>query len=179
MPTKMTTASNPILDPRGSEVPKFHLIAYSFESFTFRNVKELERNHDVKLIKSTDVPLNFFVNTTYTFIDKEKLIQCQVKFIIDYKSKTLEFNLAEFQIAFDFRIDDYDSYKKENKYTFSNHFLAKINEISISTSRGLLSSKFSNTYLQNLFVPVLVPAAPDQNSKLKIKERDRPIAGPT
>lgn len=151
----------PIVEPKGTDIPKFELRVYSIDYVRIEDPKELEKKHDVTLLNTNDVPINFNVAVGYAFSDDQKLVQCQIKITANYLRDKLDFNLAEFRIAFDYFVEDFASFNpKKNTYSFSNEFLLKISNISISTARGLMSSKFGNTYLHSLILPILVAHRP-------------------
>ncbi len=133
--------------------PKFRLSVYSFDYFILHNHKTLEREHGLKLVKSENVPINFRVHTLVGYSDQEKLIQIQVKIIIQTTQQEKTHELAEMQIAFDFSIDNYESFNNN----FPERFLRLLVTTAIATSRGLLGAKLSNTYLQNLIMPMIYP----------------------
>lgn len=140
---------------------KFGLKAFGFDYFHFENPKLLEQKHQVKLLETEGIPINFKVNVGISLIDKERLIQYQVVIKIETPAKN-EGNLllVDSLVSYDYWVEDYDHYKSsERKNNFPKTFLQLLGNISISTSRGLLASKLSNTYLQSLVMPLLFQSA--------------------
>lgn len=140
--------------------PKFGLRAYSCDYFTFENPKLLEKQHGLKLLNAENLPITFDINVGVLFDSPKKIIQILVRIkIVTFTKDNSRLMLAEMICAFDYYVENYNLFLTDlEEYNFPGPFLDNIANISISTSRGLLSSKLNNTYLQNLVMPLLLQA---------------------
>lgn len=135
--------------------PIYKLKGYSIDFILMHNPKKIEHDLKIKLLNVQDLQINFNVNANVAFAKKEKLIQCILFINVDtnFEPKT---NLVQTQIAYDFIVDNFDTFVENNNISFPDDFLRHITNISISTSRGLMASKFSGTYLQGLLMPIML-----------------------
>jgi len=135
--------------------PIFQLKIFHIDFFQINNPKLLEVEHKVKLINVNDLSIVFNTKSNVRFFDNEKVLQCNLKVNVDTNVKEPAINLATIEVSFDFQIQNYLDFKDGNNRLFPADFLAHLSNISMSTTRGLLASKFSSTYLQNLIMPIV------------------------
>lgn len=147
--------------------PIFQLKVFHIDFFQINNPKLLEIEHAVKLINVNDLPIIFNTNANVRFFDNEKVLQCNLKVNVDTNVKGPPINLATIEVSFDFEIQNHMDFKDGNVTLFPSDFLAHLSNISMSTTRGLLASKFSTTYLQNLIMPIV------WNTSAQIKAPDK------
>lgn len=146
--------------------PAFQLKVFHIDFFQINNPKQLEAEHAVKLINVNNLPIVFNTNANVKFFDKEKVLQCNLRVAVDTNVKDPSINLAIIEVSFDFEIQNYLDFKEGNNSRFPSDFLVHLSNISMSTTRGLLASKFSTTYLQNLIMPIV------WNTSAQIEARD-------
>jgi len=142
------------------ESPKYLLSAFSVDYFLLENFKVLAKAHN---LGQDPVEVTFDVKTKVSFFDQLKIIQSSIYVTTSLvKEKKTICKLAEAEISFDFTIENYDFFRDGDKYQYPEQFLKHLNNVAISTSRGLLFAKFSCTSLQGVIMPLIFtdPLAP-------------------
>ena len=128
------------------------------ENFTF-SIKGIEVL-DFNLIVPTD-DINKI--KTYKFnINAEQKINLENKLIfdvisVDILNEDTESKLGSIKVSVIYELNNIEKFIDKNNQTVKLHseLVAHLNDISISTTRGVMFSQFKGTHLHNAFLPVI------------------------
>lgn len=146
--------------------------------FSITKVKTLEFNISelpkeiIGDFNVNNIHLRFGVLFSYNISSNLFAVILNINFV--YKIDNFEFILLKFKNIIEFRIDNLKNIliiKSESDFDFKEDcILEMLFSISFSTTRGLLISKTSDTYLSNIYLPIINPTEVIKDMK-KIKNK--------
>ncbi len=143
--------------------PKYLLTAFGFDYFVLENFKRIVKEHN---LGQDPLEVAFDIKSRISFFDQHKIIQSIVYVVTSIvKDQKPICKISEAEISFDFAIENYDYFKEGDTYKYQEQFLKHLNNLAISTGRGLIFSKFSATPLQGVIMPLLFS---DPNSPVDV-----------
>lgn len=151
--------------------PIFSLKAMSVDYFLLENPKRIEFDLGLKLTNVVGLNLNIRAGSRVVLFDELKIIQVLQTIIMETKPPLAdnEVKLVEIQLAFDFEVSNYEDFRQDElKFSFTKDFLDKLSNISLSTSRGIIFSKLSGTFLQGIILPIIYITPIDLSSVIII-----------
>jgi hypothetical protein len=136
---------------------KFRLHAMSLDYLLIKDVKEINKQID-KDLRLENFEIAIETGGQDSFFWDKNIVQnnLTIKFSYDHEEKLIL--LAESKTSFDFIFENLQSYKVgKSSNNLPTNLLVAFRSISYSTTRGILYSKFSDTYLNRFFLPLIDP----------------------
>ena len=132
------------------------LKALSVDSFGVVNYKNFIKEYGFKLRE--DIKIDYDVKAEGGIILEENIFQMRVIVKMTTPINNLNINVSEITTSFDFFVKDLKSYINENQsMNIPANIMAMFNSVSLSTTRGLLYSKLSGTFISGAILPLLFP----------------------
>ncbi len=108
----------------------------------------------------------FTVNLEHRTNLEKKLVFVITTITIIYEEKSSKLGSIKTSCIFNIdNIEEFTSVKKEKLIDFPDAFINSLNSISISTTRGVMYSKFSGTFLQSAILPLINLPHLEENRK--------------
>lgn len=134
---------------------KMHLRAMSIESFNIINPKDALKKDGIQLLGTSDLNLNFDLKSEASVHSDIDIFQVRVTVKISTLHNGEPYFLAEIQTAYDFTIENIKQFGNKDQVTIPHSIAFTCNTMSISTTRGILFTKLSGTFLYGAILPMI------------------------
>jgi preprotein translocase subunit SecB len=134
---------------------QMQLRAMSIESFHIINPKDALKKDGIQLLGTSDLALNFDLKSEASVHYDLDIFQVKITVKISTPHNGELYFLAELQTAFDFKIENINQFGNKDQVTIPRSIAFTCNTMSISTTRGILFSKLSGTFLYGAILPMI------------------------
>ncbi len=109
---------------------------------------------------------NFNINIEQRINDEEQMVAVVTSIeLIHEADKQCH---ASIKTSCIFRIENFQDFMTKDKVVeFPEPFIITLNSISLSTTRGIMFSRFSGTFMQDVLLPVVNPSALIKNNSVE------------
>ncbi len=127
-------------------------IEYWLSDIKILNFKLSEEDEGEEDAKNVNLKMNLSLNGDY---NKEKKKVSITVLVIIHKDNEEETIIAELKVRYIYNIQNSDTLNENNEILLPKNLLDTFNKVSISTTRGILFTKFQATKIDDFIIPLI------------------------